>query len=172
MLAQWRTALGIDTHRADSSVVRVDGIDLDAHIALRMRAWYLDLLDTAPLDRLELSDIAPAVTAHNEGRTLTAILPDVCRRVADIRLEGWERSVAPITDSRAETALAMAASPYAAPGCAEPVAVLSGRRLICCPGGTGRIASLRAVVDPGPETYILHESLLASIPGSINPYEL
>ncbi|MDO4319692.1 MAG: hypothetical protein Q4C34_03880 [Bacteroidales bacterium] len=172
MLSLWRNALGIDTLRSDMTLSRVDGIDIDAYIGRRMRLWYLGLLDTAPLDRLTLTDIAAGVTAVADGCCARIDLPDGCRRVASVALAGWQRAVGPVGGDEARRVMARAASPYTLPGICEPAVVACGRSLLCMPATTPTVASLMAVIDPGPESYVLDESLLATIPQSIDPYAL
>lgn len=57
MYAIWRNMLGLEPELGEASVERFDSIDLRRRITLEMRAWYMNYLYTAPLDRLPVSDI-------------------------------------------------------------------------------------------------------------------
>lgn len=172
MTAIWRSALGIDTLRADMTLSRVDGIDTDTYITRQMRLWYLNLLDTAPVERLALTDISAEAKAATDGDTVRVTLPENCRRTVCIRLAGWQRAAAPLTGEAAAQTAARAASDYAAPGVCEPAVIAEGRTLVCMPASSPTVTSLMAVIDPGPELYVLDESLLATIPTTIDPYAL
>ena len=171
MLALWRRALGFETLRTDCSVEAVEGIDIDAAISLRMRQWYLDLLDSADPDLLPVSDIAPQASLsqpQNDGSAIIC-LPENARRVLSLRLNRWMRYASPRTPDSVSDILALMASPYGRPGIYSPLAVLLPHALMVAPAQSDSIASLLAVIDPGPESYILDESLLALIPKTLKP---
>jgi len=76
---------------ADASFERFDLLDLDAVLARKMRLWYLDLLDNAPLQHLVTTDIAPQLSFSPSLTTpvrpiwrAASIPPDVRRVVAVI----------------------------------------------------------------------------------------
>lgn len=166
MLACWRRALAIDPTPAGCTVAMFEGIDTDAVIGHHMRQWYLRLLDTADPALLPVDDIARDTTLAAAADSATVILPADVRRVVDIRLQGWARAVAPLARDSPEAVrrLARMASPYARPGAGEPLAVQLPGRLFVAPVDMPVISSLRVIRDPGPDTYILDESLLSTIP--------
>lgn len=160
MLAHWRLARGLEPLRADSTVTRTDGVDLDALLMIEIRAWYLNLLDTAPEPMICVDDMAAVtpVIALPDG-TAEVSLPPRTRRVLEVKLAGWERPARIVrpADPDAPRLLALQASPWSRGGCCRPVAVMeAGRlRLYSLPeadGGGGAstpvLESLRVVVEP------------------------
>lgn len=174
MLAIWLRVLGLEPAQAGADVTaRSDGIDLRAYLRRAMRSWYLHQLDHAPLASLTVSDV------RGEAEGLFGLLPrsteigrlDVperWRRICSVHVHGWQRPVEPVPAARAAAALGRLASRYSMPGPAEPLAVLTPGALICAPVGRPAFESLMVVADPGPDIYTLHESLLETIPKSID----
>lgn len=164
LLTLVRQRLGLGTTRADASVAEWEGIDTDAMLRARMRSWYLHRLDTAPPALLPVSEISRQCTLSAAGTSHHIILlPSDCRRVLSVRLQGWQCRVQPVSHDSAEGAMLLRrlASPYARPGTASPTAVLTADgRLTVAPVDIPVVESLRAIVDPGPDTYILCPSLL------------
>lgn len=86
MLNLWRHAQGFAPLHCDCAVERLDAIDIDLELARRMRSWYLDLLDNAPLRYLILTDIAPRLDFKPAGQGLKhASLPPDVRRIAQVK---------------------------------------------------------------------------------------
>lgn len=171
MLAVWRRRLGVDTLMAEASVERTDGIDLDGYITLAMRQWYLRALDTAPLSALLVEDIydetEPVRDPHDD--TLCYIPRDPSwRRITGVQLFGWHLPLVPRDYASAARALEWLASDFTRPSVREPMAVFTPRGLLCAPVVRNQVISLTVVRDPGPEIYLLDESLLGSIPSSID----
>lgn len=160
MLALWRRELGYDTRRNDCSVSVYEGIDIDDMLRRRIRAWYLGLLDTAdpalvPTDDFAVQAIA---TPLPDGGSFVA-LPDGARRPLAVMLDTWSRPVAPVSPDDAAPRLGRMASPYGQPGRRSPLAVAVPGGIRCYPSGR-LVMSLLAVSDPGPDTYILDDTLL------------
>ena len=170
MLQAWREALGLNIILTDATVERTDGIDLDARLRRAMRAWYLDALDHGPLCHLSTEDVAREATEMlTHGRIASSLeIPEAWRRIVSVQLSGWERPAAPVAAADAPLQLERMASLYSAPGPAEPVAVIVGSTLICCPAAPRALCVL-AAVDPGPELYRMSESLLGTIPTDPSP---
>ncbi len=174
MLAQWKLRRGFAPLRADCVITRRDGIDLDALHRLEMRDWYLDLLDTAPVNLLALTNIAGdiAVVEHDDNAA-TVTLPENCRRVVEFQLGGWER---PAVITQPGTALALLQSNrYSRGGCENPVVVRHGNRLFIYSlpkDGVDTITRAMAVMEPVDGTYEMDEAALYLInnskAGSIN----
>ena len=165
MLRLWRIAAGLEPLRADCTVEIIEGIDTDAMIRHHMRAWYLKLLDTAPVQLLPVADIAPDLhLAHAPGGAATATLPSRARRLIDIRLSSWMQPAIPHADPAAT--LRLAVNPYCAPGPHSPACTATGRHLLLTPAraDTDTVVRAMAVTDPGPDAYILDETLLHTIP--------
>lgn len=169
MLQAWREALGLNVSLTEATVERTDGIDLDARLRRAMRAWYLDALDHGPLCHLVPEDVTAEVTEMLVAGPVTSTMeiPEAWRRMVSVQLAGWARPAVPVAAADAGLALERMASRYAAPGPAEPVAVVAGTSLICCPAAP-RAACVLAVVDPGPELYRMSESLLGTIPTDLS----
>jgi len=165
MLGRWMLHCGFEPLRADAAVVRADGIDLEKLMAQRMRQWYLDLLDTAPVELLETDDIAGnlTVTVLADGSGLI-MLPEECRRLLSIRLEGWTRNAAIVSAGSAAARRQCNLMTRAGASC--PVAVADGReiRLFSPVAGRATVASAIAVMRPEPDIYRLDERALALIP--------
>ncbi len=175
MLAIWRRVLGLDCSMPDAAADRTDGIDIDAYLRRAMRTWYLDHLDNAPLASLVISDVADVAATRltpsgNTPATGTIAIPDTWRRICSVKLHGWLRPAVPVdaADPAAGPLLARMCAPLAAPGVFEPVAVRTPAAIICAPFIRPGVESLLAVADPGPGLYEMHESLLSTIPQTID----
>jgi len=167
MLKLWRKAAGLEPLRADCTVERVEGLDADAVIEPRMRAWYLHLLDTAPPGLLPIDDVAGDIVLAPcvEHAAATGMLPERARRLLEIRVTGWNNPAQPCTVADAQRRCALALNPYSAPGASHPMCVCTGRRIHVCPIEDGDIVHYAlAVVDTGPDCYVLDESLVSMIP--------
>lgn len=165
MLAQWKLRRGFAPLRSDCVITRHDGIDLDALHRLEMRDWYLDLLDTAPVNLLALTNIAGdiAVVAHGDN-TAAVTLPENCRRVVEFQLGGWKR---PAVITQPGSALALLQSNrYSRGGSENPVVVRHGNRLLIYSlpkDGAVAITRAMAVMEPADGTYEMDEAALSLI---------
>lgn len=168
MLQQWRLRRALLPLRNDCEVQRTDGIDIDTYLRAEMRAWYLGLLDTALTRYLSLDDIAADVPLTvDSARCVTVKLPDACRRVISVRLQGWERPATIVTDPLSDLAR-MQHNPFSRGGTASPVAVLDGStlQLYSAPASAEppRLRQLLCVITPDEGLYTLDESALSLIP--------
>lgn len=163
MLALWRRALGLEIARTDCTVEVFEGIDLNADILSRMRRWYLSLLDTAPPELLPVADFAQTatITPRSDGGCDIA-LPAKARRILAVKLSGWKNQAVPLSLTDALPRLVRMASPFAGPGPCQPLAILEAGSLRVYPAAD-KIELLLAVSDPGPEAYILDETLLKNL---------
>lgn len=161
MIDRWMLMRGFGPMRTDASVVRSDGLDLEAMFEAEARAWYLHVLDTAPPHLVGAVDISDRVTLTVEDDSMACIaLPDDCRRVVGLRLEGWRNDALIVAPDSAEAL--RQDNELTRGGICRPVAVLeAGRRLSTrsLPPGPKRIASLVAVTDSGSDVYRFDESL-------------
>ncbi len=168
MLRQWQTSLGMLPARDGLQIIRTDGVDTDAVIRRAMRLWYAQLLRSADPALLPVSDIAAELVPHTDASGyLTIDLPDSCVRLLSVKLFGWLRPAAPLAPAHADAAIGLLASPYGAPGPAEPLAIALPGRVMCLPAIRPQIIEARAVCDPGEEVYTLDDSLLSTIPTTI-----
>ncbi len=167
MLRLWRAAAGLEPMRADCTVERVEGIDANAMIEPRMRTWYLRLLDTADPALLPTADVRDEIVLSpcREHAAATAVLPERARRLLELRLTGWLNPARPCLPPEERLRGLLARNPYCAPGAVHPVCCVAGRRLHVAPFEAGDIVDVAiAVVDEGPDSYTLDESLLSEIP--------
>lgn len=165
MLAQWKLRRGFEPLRADCVISRADGIDLDALHRLEMRDWYLNLLNTAPVEMLVLTDIASDITViPTEDGVGTVLLPESCHRLVEFQLNGWSRPATIIEPPDCYEAQ-MQINPYSRGGVAQPVVVKRANRLhlYSLPPGTPSILRAMAVVEPADGTFEMDESALATI---------
>ena len=170
MLAYWRRALGFDTSRPDCDISIYEGIDVDGIIRVRMRQWYLRQLDTALPCMVNHEDVASrcsmAPSKHVADAALIT-LPADARRPMSVKLSGWEVPAPVVTPSEAAQRIKRMASPFGRPGCCDPLALKTEAGIEVYPA-RGTLQSLRAVVDPGEDLYILDEFLLETIPNSLS----
>lgn len=154
--------------RADASVTRRAGIDVERLARVEMRGWYLDLLDRGDERYLAVSDVAGkvAVARLGGGRGMVRLPADV-RRVLEVKLRGWERPAVIVADEAGEL-WRRQANEYARAGVCRPVALVSGGRLWMngVPDddeGAG-LETLRVVADAGEDVYELDDAALTLIP--------
>lgn len=173
MLGRWRTAQGYEPARLDCSAEVFEGWDVTERLTGEVRRWYLELLDTAPERYLCPRDISADLRLTDVGAGVrTALLSPSVRRVLSMTVRGAGAPVRVVsTDSGAAAAddlrrlTTRARNPYTAGSAANPVALVSGRRLwLWCGDVDPLVTEVRAVVDPGDETFEFDESALALIP--------
>lgn len=125
MLAQWKLRLLFEPLRADCTVSRSGGVDLDSYAALEMRRWYVALLAEAPLELLAPKDFTlTAQLRRGDAGCGILSLPQGTVRVARVKLMGWAREARIITDASGVEARALAGNRFARPGADNPVAVV------------------------------------------------
>lgn len=91
MLDLWRLRRGLQPQRTDCTVVRTDGVDIDGLLGRQIDDWYLNLLDTAPVEMLPVTEMRTRVEpVLDENGSVDVILPDVCRRLVSVKLKGWQ----------------------------------------------------------------------------------
>lgn len=175
MLELWRIRLGLKPARVDCTIERVDGIDIDAMISRQMRQWYVDLLDTAPLELLAAEDISSKlslmVTSDGCARFT---LPENCRRLISVQLNSWHRPALVVAAHQNPRLEIMQANPYSRAGAQRPLAVVHGRSVHLYSADTSsavshKISSALAITDPGPDTFVLDERALSTIPHRLIP---
>lgn len=160
MLDLWRLRRGYEPLRSDGIVVRRDGLDTDALWLAEIDVWYADLLANAPLEMVEVTDIASEVSLTLEGDCGYCILPDRCYRVVEVMGRGWERPVVPVAPDAVDP---LDLNEFVGCGADNPLAIVDGRRLIVRhPGGT-HPARLLAVMRPDDDTYRFHDQALSLI---------
>ena len=172
MLQLCRKLLHLDPlPSADVTITPTFSLDVDDLLAQRLRAWYLSLLTTLPLEQLPLVDIAQRLTLAIPQSPLspaTVTIPPDVLRIHSIRLASWQRPAAVVPDTH--PVVATLDSPYAPARSAAPVAVERTPSLISLHSphhsGIDSITSCLAVIDPGPQSFILTphiQSLLNTI---------
>ncbi len=172
MLKRCRTAGGLEPLRADCSIELTEGIDADAMLELRLRKWYLDLLDTGPRELVAADNISAmvSVSAVSEGEAGGALLnmPAMCRRVFDVKLRGWCKAVEVLPASEYDRVLSCQLNPFTAATVERPVAIaLPGNTSGAAPqvmawpaGAAPQAVTVTAAIDPGEDYYTLDERAL------------
>lgn len=166
MLELWKRRHLLVSPRTDGVVTRHDNVEVDAMCIEAMRLRYVELLATAPVRLLVPQDVAlNAKLARTYQGTGYLTVPDNVVRVLWVKLSGWERA-AQVTE--ADPALRrLEGNRYACGGVAAPVAVTRSKgavELFALPYSQSLplVESVTAVVDPGPELYVMDEELLGS----------
>jgi hypothetical protein len=164
MLERWRIFRDLEPLRADSVVDRTDGLDIDSALRWQMRAWYLDLLDHADPVRLAPVDVANRSTLHPEADgSAVIILPENCRRLISIMVDGWDLPAKLTTPDSSLAVLQL--NPFTRGNCHAPVAVVDGLRchIYPLPDVDAGILWAMAAVAPDDGSYLLDDSALALI---------
>lgn len=164
MLELRRVAGGLGHSRADCSIERTDGLEVDEILLADTRKWYLDLLDTGELRQLAPEDISASVllTTMYEFKGAILTVPDNCRRVFSVTMDNWRCAAPVLPASEYGRVAALQMNPYTAATEETPVAVLSADGKVHAWPGAGKAQSVIAVTDPGPDLYILDDSALPS----------
>lgn len=176
MMDAWRAMTGLEPAMADASVERFDGFEMERRLAVEMRAWYLNYLRTAPLERVPISDLIDHVSVFpgpgHDWWTVTWDRPTA--RIVDLALEGTG-PVPIVTDPDAlkESApLQRLRNRMWRRGC-QPVAFhrTGSDRLIvnAASATTPLVSQLTGVVtDHDDGCYYVDEQELANIPNYLN----
>lgn len=172
MLQLWKRLRWLEPLRADATVIRTDGTDLDSLAEAEMRRWYLELLREGPVHLLPLTEVGEGARLALKpdsltGLTMMEITPVERAIVRPVRLEleGMPCATVIITDP-ADPRWRLWLNPYRRPS-SPPVALWradSSTMLIPTDGTLPEIVSLKAVVDPGPTLYRFSEEALSAIP--------
>lgn len=162
MLALWKRRHFLEPLRADCTIQRSDGVDLDTIVQEEMRLWYLKQLAEAPVELLAPEDLTMTAKVRRSTQgTALITLPENVVRVVAVKLGGWERPARVMTNGNQP----YRGNPFAVGGVAHPVAVV-------LPGNTLELFSpesphtipvvdlLVVITDPGPDTYIMDERLI------------
>lgn len=164
MLHQWRMRRALEPLRSDCVVQRADGIDLDPLLKMEMRDWYLNLIDTAPIEMLAPEDICAdvALVVKSDGSAEVA-LPERCRRVVEVRLEEWDRAAHIVKPGSRQARCQQ--SRYSRGGAVEPVAIVENgsMRLYSVLSSAPKLVKLLCVVEPEDGYYTFDERALATI---------
>lgn len=165
MLRIWRRHLGLDSVRVDCTVEAFDGADIDALITDAMRAWYLELLDTAPLHLVPTGRATVRSTSVLANSLMHITVGPEVRRVVDIESPRWSRPAAIMARAGMEVVMSRAMSPY----CEWwPWAAVQGRDIIAAPLEESDAFTVTAVIDPGADKYILDQTLVKTIPETLS----
>lgn len=164
MLRIWKLKRYHEPLRSDCELERGDGADLSGLQLMELREWYLNLLDRGDLSMVRVSNIAKEVSLKSQSDgSATVALPAECRRVIEVKVEGWNRSAEPVTPD--STTAQLQASEFSRGGCRAPVAVVHNGylHLYTPPSASSRLETLKCVMEPSDGQYELDESALATI---------
>lgn len=176
MMTLWRRAQGLEAARSDCSIEVFEGYDISSSLITAMRQWYLNLLDTAPLQHLQTTDISSQIILTNiaAGVWQFTLASDV-RRLISMQIEGCSHATNILSYDEAQRQIALCTNRYSRNGIANPLAVRQGSVVtLYCRTSNGEqpvITSSIAVTDPGDEWYIFNESALSLIPKTEISYE-
>ncbi len=182
MLDLWRLAAGLEPVEAEASIERFDCLDINRRLAVAMRQWYLNLLDTADARYLAAENIADKLVWHYDATTgcKVATLPSDVRRILAVRMSATalplklSKNTAELADLRASVLFTRSAhSPLnfdfarrvPAPASVDKAIVADG---VIALKATDPPSVVMAVSDPGDETYVLDESALSLIPSPLS----
>lgn len=170
MLKRRRLVDGLEPSSSLAAIERTDGISLDAMLLEDLRLWYMNLLDTADPQHLPCRDVKAECTASivAPAAAIAVTFPAAARRPVSIRIRGWQRSAMILGHEHYDAVLRRQFNPYTAAAAGSPVAVTVPRarpdtphQVLVWPKIAGNfIDEATAIIDPGPESYILDESLL------------
>lgn len=175
MLDMWKLKLHIAPLQTNCSIIRSDGIDIDALLILKINEWYSNLLNTAPHQWLPVEDISNDIFVCLSTDGVASIkLPDYCVRPIEWRMEGWKQSVTEFLEPNHPIALQQS-NLFLRAGCENPVATINGNilNLFSIPAGAGGTVDMaRCVIHPTDGNYIFATCALASITDYINQINL
>jgi hypothetical protein len=166
MLEQWKLRGGLLLRRTDCSIEMTTGIDVDQLLKLKMRDWYVKLLDEGGAELLSPRDIAEEVAMRVDDDGVGVIeLPDGCRRVLEVELDCWKREATVV--KRDDRVLApRQLNRYSRGGVVKPVAVVDRDcvRLYSVPSGVKARVKKLQVVMAEDGVYEMDERALGMIP--------
>lgn len=119
---------GFESLHSDCTVERFDGIELDAVLRPRLEAEYLEWLDSADHDLLQLEDVRTQVVLTSRGGASVLELPGDYRCLVAIRLAGWNRRAEIIDADSGDPRLRRIGNEFALPGPEHPLAIRRGRQ--------------------------------------------
>lgn len=169
MLAEWRKALGLHPLNTDATIEVFESLDTDSVLLRAMRAWYLNLLATAPPAQLPVSNVASRCSLKPRGQLSAIVLPADAVRVVSVKLDSWQRPAFPVSGEALEKRLSRMASPYGQPGDCDPLLFIDSDAPLIAPADGRQLEQVMAVTDPGADLYILDPHLLSTIPTDILP---
>lgn len=170
LIREWKVSKGLQPLLTDATVERQDAYDIDAYLHRQIDAWYNRLLDTAPLEHLVVDDITDTVlVTPRPGGVALMQLPDDCRRLVEVNMEGWHRPATIVTDPLSPLAVRQRCRWTRGGPCAPVAVARAGRQLMLYSfSGTTvpRATRILAVMTPPPGLYRLHPSALHLIPNT------
>ncbi len=174
MLKRRRLAAGLEPVRTDCTIERTDGLDVDALLLDGLRKWYVDLLANGPRHLLAEENIAEGIMLRGSASGASMlVLPSVCVRVFEVKLEGWARTAEVLPADMADTIHRRQRNPYTAATADHPVALAgvadTGEPCILAWPPAGRPLLVSAVTDEGENIYKLDEASLATMPTDAVP---
>lgn len=164
-----RLIAGLAPLRTDGTIEYTDGIDINAILEERLRAWYLKLLDSGDAIATAAEDISSLATVSMfdapAGGTIIK-LPRLCRRVFSIQMQGWNRACPILTPDWQDTVIALQQNPFSEAKADRPIAVMgndfnagSVPSIMVWPYDNA-VTTLIGCMDPGPDHYVLDEAAL------------
>lgn len=175
MRAVWKRLRWLEPLRADATVVRSDGTDIDRVAETQMRQWYLQLLAEAPMDMLVLTDLSASAMVRRVAAAdcypasvdmIKVTVPKNAIRLGRVKISG-AAVCADIVENPSDPRWRLSLNRFRRQ--MAPMTALWRRDsctlLLPAPadGSLPKVTLLHAVVDPGPDIYRFREPALATI---------
>lgn len=184
MLDYWKMRLGLADLTGSLHVKRHNGAALEAKLLSDIRAWYADLLYTAPAEKLPITDMtAEATASYVDDTAIEVVLPPRAVRVVSVELDGWGAPLSDFVSSNSTTGRRQL-NPLTRNGRWHPVGVLYPGRMRLYgviprhewegllagqnPLTPTPLTRLRVIATPADTSFALDESLLLTATLPIN----
>ncbi len=167
MLELWRQGASLEPALAEASIERFDSLDITRRLRTAMRAWYIDYLTTAPVDKVPVTDLTEYVrTAPGPGeRQITVQTVCETARITSIVLNGF--GLVPLLDIDDVQQMSGMGNRFIRHGDTPKAFYRAGSdtAVINYPGDDEpEVAAVHGVLIPEDDVYIVDERVLADIP--------
>lgn len=171
MLACYRLQAGLSLQGAACAIEVSDGIDVDSILPAALRAWYAAQLDSADPQLLPTVDIGPSLRPTQYSApagSCRLVLPASARRLLSLHPSPTGAPACIYPADALDEVLRRQLNPYTAATAEAPEAVMLGSgggsiELLLWPAAAS-VASAKVVTDPGDDSFVLDEQLLARLP--------
>lgn len=170
MLDYWKTRLHINPARRDCSIENDDGTDLDNFLIQQIRLWYANILTTAHPSQLPQKDLANTITMLVSNSLVARIkIPEEAIQPVLLKLSSWENPVSQFYSPDSFMAT-LQYDEFTRGRQKSPVAIILPNEIIMYSAKTQLDFLGQAIftIRPTQGTYILAESLLSTIPESLD----
>ena len=168
MLEIWRQGAGLEPPLADASVEVFNSLDVTMRLSTAMRAWYLDYLADAPLDRVPISDVTESAVLtpdHADDQWIVRPKGKIARITSiECASHGSVPLINPLDPANAHLVRCLS-NRFVRRGF-MPVAlyVPNAPTALILSASEPVISCVNAVIVTEDDTYIIDERILADIP--------